>query len=466
MAKLNCPIEKAAQQFPELPALRDAGFILSYAQLHHRLLSLQQQLLKHGLSKGSHLFIIAPNSWQLVLLLWACWREGIIACPVNPAFPHDRQQALKKRGHACMTWPSNDMQLRFDEELSVDIPVTNQQISIQLDTEALSNLIFTSGSSGKPKIVAHRFGNHIANAQGSAVPLSQGDGWLLSLPLFHVGGLGILFRCFLAGACVCLPDLHQTLAQQLSTTPITHLSLVPTQLYRLLHQSDFHFSQTQVKHLLLGGAPIPESLTIACQAQGLEPWVSYGLSEMASQVCTARATKPGVVGPPLQDREVVIINGEICVKGETLFAGYYQADGHLKRPLDQAGWFHTGDAGHWQGGNLVIEGRRDNQFISGGENIQPEQIEQQLIQHPAVSQAIVVPAPDDEWGMRVTCFIDWQETPLPYSELSSWLRQTLPGYMIPKTWLRWPELPTGTLKLPRAEFKQRALQSSSSHSTR
>ena len=274
--------------------------------------------------------------------------------------------------------------------------------------------------------MAHRLGNHLANARGSAVPLSQGDCWLLSLPLFHVGGLGILFRCFLAGTCVCLPDRHQTLAQQLSSTPITHLSLVPTQLYRLLHQVDFHFSQTKIKHLLLGGAPIPESLTVACQAQCLEPWVSYGLSEMASQVCTTKATEPGIVGSPLQGREVTIINGEICVKGNTLFAGYYQPDGQLDCPVDEKGWFHTGDAGHWHNDALVIEGRRDNQFISGGENIQPEQIEQQLIQHPAVAQAIVVPTPDDEWGMRVTCFIDWHEAPLPYSKIADWLRQSLP----------------------------------------
>lgn len=463
MAKLNCPIAITAQQFPELPALRDAGFVLSYAQLDQRLLSLQQQLRECGLSRGDHLFISSPNCWQFVLLLWACWREGIVACPVNPAFPQDQQLALKKRVHAHLAWPSDSMPLQFDTECVAD---DQTKTTIQLDSETLSNLIFTSGSSGAPKIVAHRLGNHFANAQGSAVPLSQGDGWLLSLPLFHVGGLGILFRCFLAGSYVCLPDRTQTLAAQLSSTPITHLSLVPTQLYRLLHQADFHFSQTQVKHLLLGGAPIPESLTIACQAQGLEPWVSYGLSEMASQVCTARATEPGIVGSPLSGREVCIINGEICVKGETLFAGYYQPDGHLNCPVDDAGWFHTGDAGHWKDHALFIEGRRDNQFISGGENIQPEQIEQQLIQHPAIAQAIVVPTPDDEWGMRVTCFIDWYDAPLSHSDVADWLRQTLPGYLIPKTWLPWPELPTGTLKLPRAEFKRRALQSSSSHSTR
>ena len=137
-------------------------------------------------------------------------------------------------------------------------------------------------------MVAHRLRNHFANAQGSIVPITTDDGWLLSLPLFHVGGLAILlFRCFLAGACVVLPDPTLPLTALLQQAPITHLSLVPTQLYRLLQQPDFHFSATQVRHLLLGGAPIPDSLITQCRAQQLTPWVSYGLSEMASQVCTA-----------------------------------------------------------------------------------------------------------------------------------------------------------------------------------
>ncbi len=108
------------------------------------------------------------------------------------------------------------------------------------------------------------------------VPITTHDGWLLSLPLFHVGGLAILFRCFLAGARVVLPDPALPLTALLQQAPITHLSLVPTQLYRLLQQPGFHFSATQVRHLLLGGAPLPDSLIARCQAQQLTPWVSYG----------------------------------------------------------------------------------------------------------------------------------------------------------------------------------------------
>lgn len=451
MAELTCPIRLYAQQQSARPALSYAGLTLSYQQLDARLNALQQQLLQHGIRSGQPLFICSSNTVELVMLLWACWREQVVCCPINPSFPVLKQQELQQRVHASYRWPSPELQFDFSQEQFSDQ-------ACQLDDAALSNLIFTSGSSGTPKIVAHRLANHLANARGSLVPITQNDAWLLSLPLFHVGGLAILFRCFLAGACVVIPQADLSLTEQLLMAPITHLSLVPTQLYRLLQQPEFHFSKTHVKHLLLGGAPLPESLIEQCKAQQLIPWVSYGLSEMASQVCTAQAGQPGLVGKPLNGRQVTISNKEICVKGETLFAGYYQADGSLQLPLDDEGWFHTGDAGYWQNDELVITGRIDNQFSSGGENIQPEQIEQQLLQHPAVAQAIVVPVPDDEWGMRCACFIDWQQSSISFNELANWLRQFLPAYMLPKQWLNWPELPAGQLKIQRTEFQRLAAE--------
>ena len=451
MAELTCPIRLYAQQQSARPALSYAGLTLSYQQLDARLNALQQQLLQHGIRSGQPLFICSSNTVELVMLLWACWREQVVCCPINPSFPVLKQQELQQRVHASYRWPSPELQFDFSQEQFSDQ-------ACQLDDAALSNLIFTSGSSGTPKIVAHRLANHLANARGSLVPIEQNDAWLLSLPLFHVGGLAILFRCFLEGACVVIPQADLSLTEQLLMAPITHLSLVPTQLYRLLQQPEFHFSKTHVKHLLLGGAPLPESLIEQCKAQQLIPWVSYGLSEMASQVCTAQAGQPGLVGKPLNGRQVTISNKEICVKGETLFAGYYQADGSLQLPLDDEGWFHTGDAGYWQNDELVITGRIDNQFSSGGENIQPEQIEQQLLQHPAVAQAIVVPVPDDEWGMRCACFIDWQQSAISFNELANWLRQFLPAYMLPKQWFSWPELPAGQLKIQRTEFQRLAAE--------
>jgi O-succinylbenzoic acid--CoA ligase len=136
-----------------------------------------------------------------------------------------------------------------------------------------------------------------------------------------------------------------------------------------------------------------------------------------------------------------------------LFAGYFM-EGVLEQPLDEAGWFHTRDKGHVTAdGELVVEGRLDNLFISGGENIQPETIEQRLVDHPAVAQALVVPIPSDEWGQRPAAFIDWHREPVPYPELAAWLRQTLPGFMVPALWQPWPDM-GGALKPQRKLYQQ------------
>ena len=269
-------------------------------------------------------------------------------------------------------------------------------------------------------------------------------GWLPSLPLFHVGGYAILFRVFLAGASLVLDDRTQPLKERLERQPITHLSLVPTQLWRLLAQG-FDPARTRLRELLLGGAAIPEPLVNQLKALGFTPKSSYGLSEMGSQVCTGQPAGAGVVGRPLPGREVCIRQGEICVRGDTLFAGYFQA-GELVLPLDEEGWFHTRDKGHFTpDGELVVEGRLDNLFISGGENIQPEIIEQRLVDHGAVAQALVVPIPSAQWGQRPAAFIDWLAEPVPHDELATWIRHSLPGFMVPDRWLPWPDL-AGSLK--------------------
>ncbi|BBQ54837.1 AMP-binding protein [Aeromonas jandaei] len=453
-SKEPCPVRHWAGLTPDHIAIYGPTS-LSYRQLDRHINSLCQQLAEAGLQCGDHLAAVVRGAQQDVLLAWACVRSGIIFCPLNPAFPPARQAELATLLDATAFWSAGEiptgswqpLRLDFAHELAAD------ESSCMLVPARLNNMILTSGSSGTPKAVVHRLANHLASARGSTdlIPLDQGCGWLLSLPLFHVGGYAILFRVFLAGATLVLDDRSQPLKARLEQQPITHLSLVPTQLWRLLAEG-FDPARTRLRELLLGGAAIPQPLVSRLCAMGLEPKVSYGLSEMGSQVCTAVPGDTGIVGKPLPGREVCIREQEICVRGATLFAGYYRG-GTLDLPLDADGWFHTRDKGHFsESGELVVEGRLDNLFISGGENIQPETIEQRLVDHPAVAQALVVPVPSDEWGQRPAAFIDWHGEPVPYPELAAWIRATLPGFMVPDRWLPWPDL-GGNLKPQRKQYQ-------------
>ena len=455
-----CPVRHWASQAPARIAIH-GDHPLNYRQLDERLNGLCQQLERAGLTAGDRLAAVVRGALADALLAWACVRSGIVFCPLNPAFPPTRQAELAHQLTVAAFWSADEMpagpwrplRLDFGAELSADAG------PLPLDPARLCNMILTSGSSGTPKAVVHRLANHLASARGSAalLPLDGDCGWLLSLPLFHVGGYAILFRVFLAGASLVLDDRSQPLKDRLECLPITHLSLVPTQLWRLLAQG-FDPARTRLRELLLGGAAIPQPLVSRLGELGFTPKSSYGLSEMGSQVCTGLPAAPGVVGRPLPGRELCIRQGEICVRGATLFAGYFKA-GALERPLDEEGWFHTRDKGHFtEGGELVVEGRIDNLFISGGENIQPETIEQRLVDHGAVAQALVVPIPSEEWGQRPAAFIDWHGEPVPHDELAAWIRAALPGFMVPDRWLPWPDL-GGSLKPSRSKLAASLQQS-------
>ncbi len=298
----------------------------------------------------------------------------------------------------------------------------------------LATFLLTSGSSGKPKIACHSLGNHYFSAMGSnsVIPLSPNDRWLLTLPLYHVGGLQILFRSFVASSAVVISN--KPMIETLLNKKITHLSLVPTQLYRLLNEDHSVLKRlsSQLKCILLGGGPISAELYKKAIELGLRVCPSYGLTEMTSQVCTDSSQSPYLsCGRPLPFREVKVSeDGEILVKGETLFQGYVENSTPLLNLND--GWFATGDLGSFGAdGTLHFLGRKDHLFISGGENIQPEEIEEHLLRFPGIVQAIVVPLNDEEFGARPVAFVLNEEKSFCPDAIRDFLKVYLPSYKVP-----------------------------------
>ena len=332
---------------------------------------------------------------------------------------------------------------------------TDHEGSLAADQPA--TIVFTSGSSGPPKAVLHSYGNHYYSALGSNqnLPVEPGDRWLLSLPLYHVGGLGVIFRCCLGGGTIVFQDDQSALTEQIARERITHLSLVPTQFRRLLVDPDLVKMRSSLKVILLGGGPIPTALLKRAVGAGLPVVSSYGLTEMTSQVATGSLDLPDRPHV-LHFREVRIADdGEICVRGDTLFSGYVEG-AVVRRSCDSDGWFHTGDIGAIDAaGCLSVSGRKDNMFISGGENIHPEQIEKTLCSIEGIEDALVVPVHDPEYGYRPVAFVRYRpdinlseaQSDLPeearfafdHQSLSSELARTLPRYMLPLAYHPWPQ---------------------------
>lgn len=293
-----------------------------------------------------------------------------------------------------------------------------------------ATFLYTSGTSAFPKIAMLSFDNYYYSAEGSnqACQLDHKHRWLLSLPLFHVGGIAILFRCIQRKATVVISAMP--LLDAILHHKITHLSLVPTQLYRLLQEDKkkIYACSKQLKVILLGGAPIPESLYQQALLHELPVFKTYGLTEMCSQVYMEPF--PGI----LPHREVMIAeDGEILVRGKTLFLGYAEC-------ARQEGWFATKDLGFFtKEGHLQIIGRKDNQFISGGENIQPEEIERALLDLPGITEAVVVPISDEEFGMRPFAFITTENSRNNFNSIQQQLKERLPSFKIPQKFALLPD---------------------------
>lgn len=314
-------------------------------------------------------------------------------------------------------------------------------------------IVATSGSSGEPKLALLSLAALLASARTSApaCALTVQDRWLLSLPLFHVGGLGILFRTLVTGSSLAISN------ENLGDAATTHISLVPTQLYRLLKDPASRERLPRLKTIMLGGAPIGERIISECVALGAPIMTTYGLTEMGSAVTLASsafliAEHAVSLGHTLPGREMKIAaDGEVLTRGTSLFRGYLTSDG-LSLPLVEGDWFPTGDIGALlPDGTLVIIGRRDAQFISGGENIHPEMVENALTNIPGIMAACVVPIPDEEFGHRPYAFVVSEGTELNIEELRESLRPLIPGFALPVGIQEAPpDLLTPTGKVKRA----------------
>ena len=424
----------------------------------------------HTLSKSfkinsqERIILCSENQEFVLKSILALWMLGAVAVPLNPKFPHSQKNELIQKidGIDDANVSADFHRLLQKKTTRSDQPKYEAKPQIQhlIDPEAWATIFFTSGSTGSPKAVVHSLSSHFFSALGAneLMPLYPGDRWLLSLPLYHVGGLAIFFRTLLSGAAMVIPSKNKSLVETLQSRKVTHLSLVPTQLQRLLQTSQGKDNLRRLKIILLGGAPIPQTLLEQTSELGLNVQTTYGSTEMASQVSTGKS-EPYLVLPFREVR--IAADNEIEVRGKTRFLGYLDEAG-LHRPFDKNGWFKTGDLGAWcikdpkiQGckDSLTIFGRKDNMFISGGENVHPEEIERCLLQFQNIEQAIVVPVKDSEFGERPVAFVKSAES-ASESELRQFLEKRLTSFKVPDLFLPWPELVETDLKPDRNALSQ------------
>ena len=421
-------------------ALRNSqGDPFTWAELAEKINQVEAFLLQQGVTAKSAVAFCGKNSEQILFLYLAVIQLGAKVLGINPAFPQEKVAELCQVYGVDFCYQTEDIRYLAAESLTEH----------NADFTKAATMTLTSGSTGLPKAVVHNVSAHLANAEGvcTLMNFSKDQSWLLSLPLYHVSGQGIVWRWLYAGATLVLPkeDFYQSIGE------VSHVSLVPTQLQRWFDYLAKHPQPIQTQAVLLGGTQIPIKLTQALNELGIRSYSGYGMTEMASTVFAKQSDGKIGVGQPLLGREFKLVNEEVWLKGAGLAMGYWR-EGHIIPLTNAEDWFQTKDKAQWLDGELVIQGRLDNMFISGGENIQPEEIEKVIAQSDLVKQVFVLPKYDEEFGHRPVAIVEFHTSfnESAVESLNVFLQGRLERFKQPVAYYELPQdLIQGAIKISR-----------------
>jgi O-succinylbenzoic acid--CoA ligase len=313
-------------------------------------------------------------------------------------------------------------------------------------------LFFSSGSSGAPKAIAHDYKSLETSARESNhfFSLNEKDRTLVCLPQHHMGGFLSAFRAHLLQG-----ESHFThpdeLSQQILQYKPSIISLVPTLLYRLCQQADILKHLKKMKLILLGGSACPHHLISLIEEENLPAAISYGLTESAGVVMSSLPGEKAII--PLRHNKLSLSQtGQLSISGESLARGYYH-DGQFY-PFSRD--FKTPDFFHYDGKTFRYLKRGDLVFISGGENIDPLELEMKILEYCGIEQSIVVPIPHPEWGHIPVCFLEKNENVFEMEDFRKWLTRVLIGPKRPRAFY---DLPNGEgIKPKRSELITLAIQ--------
>jgi O-succinylbenzoic acid--CoA ligase len=418
--KLDNWLAQRAQSCPERTALVTQASSVTYAELEAEATWVARRLAAYGLRRDGLAALTMHPRREEVVLLHALMKLGAVALPLSPQLTE-----AERAGILAEERPAVDLNDAAElTQTEADLPLLGEH-----DMDDPQCRIMTSGTSGTPRPVDLTYGNFLFSAVGSAfnIGVEPEDRWLCCLPLSHVAGLSIILRSVIYGTTAVLMDRFDTekVASTLVSGDIGVLSLVPTQLIRLL---DADADLSAPRAILIGGGPVPEDALREALDCGATVVQTYGLTETCSQVTTLApadaARKVGSAGRPLLTSHVRIEDGEILVQGPTVSRGAINPDG----------WLHTGDLGHIdEEGFLYVTGRRSEVIVTGGENVMPAEVEAVLVSHAAVADAAVVGRPDPEWQEAVCALVvlaDGAET--SEEDLREHCASSLAGFKVPK----------------------------------
>lgn len=491
-------LDSRARLTPEAAAIGDAGTDQewSYREINERARAIAVWLHGKGVKKGDRVALLAPNGISYFDLLFACGKIGAIFVPLNWRLSVDELAFIMKdcepallafhssfTKEVMMIWEQEDNCIQINgshyEQLTGRVPDTQGLNQFDINEEDPLAMIYTGGTTGKPKgaVLSHRaiIWNGISTI--ASWNLTNEDRTLTYLPLFHTGGLNALsIPILMAGGTVILANdfTPEKAINNLIRHKCTIVLFVPTMHHMLIKSELFLEAEFQdMKLFLSGGAPCPLEVYEAYKQRGIAFKEGYGLTEAGPNnfyIDPVEAdVKRGSVGKPMLFHSIMIFNedgsetaagevGELAIKGNHAFS-YYWKNKDATDDTMKDGWLHTGDLAKMdEEGFYYIVGRKKEMIITGGENVYPLEIEHWLCSHPSIQEAAVVGVPDEKWGELVTAFIVLEKgTTLTEEDVKIYCKQKLAGYKVPKRIHFINQMPkTHVGKIDKKELKEAA----------
>jgi long-chain acyl-CoA synthetase len=484
------------KKFPNKEAIFDVrkDIRFTYKEWSEQVNRLARALLTEGVKKGDRVSTFLFNTEELATTFFACAKIGAVFNPINFRLTAEEVayilsdaspkivlfekalepviSAIENRFQATSFWFIDDetppYAASYIEKLATE---SAEDIQGDVDENDLYAIMYTSGTTGRPKGVLHRHRNMVEQSLIviGATKLEAADTGLVTAPMFHCAELhcAILPRVHVGARNVILHQFNpQKVLQLIGQEKITKFFAAPTMWNMLLQEDLSKYNLSSLKLGLYGAAPMAPTLVHACHDRlGISLVQAYGMTEMGPAITflaeVDQLTKAGSAGQACLNHDIRIVRtredspsepddvvpvgetGEIIVQGPCMMSGYFGRSDASEKALYK-GWYHSGDIGRLdKDGFLWVNDRVDDMIISGGENIYPREVEDLLHAHAGVLDVAVVGQPDDRWGETVTAFVVKKDPFVSEQELDEFCKNSdkLANYKRPRKYIFCDALP-------------------------